>query len=157
MLDLSRYFVQGDFDFQPLLEEWSWLLGEKKFRVHKVTSMGDMFLIDDKGNVLFLDTLDGTLASFSSTTEEFDEKLQDRHARKRYLATFVVRDLLDSGHSLRPGECFSPDLPPVLGGKMHRDNFSPVDSLFHASVMGQIHRQVKELPPGTPITEIQFK
>ena len=157
MIDLGRYFVAGEFDYQPLLEKWAWLLGDKAFLVHSVTAMGDIFLVDNESKVSFLDTIDGVVTPFADSVQEYEEKLQDRHVRKRHLATFVVRDLLDSGHSLRPGECFSPDLPPVLGGKMNRENFSPVDSLFHASVMGQIHRQVKDLPPGTPVTDIQFK
>lgn len=154
MLDLDRYFVSGNFDYQPLLDEWQWLLGSRNFRVFRVTCMGDLFLLDDADKVYFLDTMEGELAAFATDLGDFERKLQDRHVRRRYLATFVVRRLFDADFALKPGECFSPDRPPILGGTLSNENLSAVDVLFHSSIMGQIHRQVKSLPPGTPISDI---
>jgi hypothetical protein len=154
VFDLSRYFVPGAFNSDALLEAWKWLLDNQPFDVFRVTCLGDMFLINTSGQVHFLDTIEGKLSLFAGSEEEFDSKLQNRHVRQRYLATFLVRDLTDAGVTLQAGECYSPDRPPILGGALSLDNLRPIDLLVHASIMGQIHRQVNNLPPGTPISNI---
>lgn len=68
----------------------------------------------------------------------------------------LIGDILTSGKRLAPSECFGYKVPPVLGGEVQPDNFEPTDLQVHFGILGQIHRQVKDLPPGTPIGKIKI-
>lgn len=46
---------------------------------------------------------------------------------------------------------------PVLGGDESVANLEPTDVSVHFGVLGQIHEQVKDLPPGTEIGEIRLE
>jgi hypothetical protein len=50
--------------------------------------------------------------------------------------------------------CFTP--PPVLGGPIDLDNVGVLDFVVALSIAGQIHDQVRHLPPGTAISGISF-
>jgi hypothetical protein len=74
-----------------------------------------------------------------------------------WFALQLVGNLLTSGIRLGPGECFGYKVPPVLGGEVNLNNFEPTDLQVHFGILGQIHRQVKDLPHGTPIGEIKIE
>lgn len=154
MIDLSRYFITGKPSEADLLSAWNWLFKDQTYSVHQITSMGDMFLIAPDGTLHFLDTIEGQLVPFAANLDAYTDLLQDRHVRQRYLATALVRDLVASGVVLQAGQCYSPDHPPILGGTLDQSNMRPVDVVVHMSIMGQIHKQLRDLPPGTPITDI---
>ena len=42
-------------------------------------------------------------------------------------------------------------VPPVLGGKFDPDNVTVRDFVVALNISGQIHDQIRDLPPGTPI------
>lgn len=43
-------------------------------------------------------------------------------------------------------------VPPVLGGAMSTENIDASDFVVSLNIVGQIHQQIKDLPPGTPIS-----
>jgi len=49
---------------------------------------------------------------------------------------------------LAPGECYGCKTPLSLGGQLEEDNFERTDLQVHYSILGQLHRQTKHLPPG---------
>jgi len=67
----------------------------------------------------------------------------------------LFADLRDAGRTLGPGQVFSWRTPPALGGELVADNLEPTDVAVHFSLTGQIHRQIADLPEGTPIPEIR--
>src|SRR5262245_34726196 len=119
MRDLTPYFVSGEgLDPEDLLGDWRWLLGNVDYQVYRITCLGDLFLQDSTGRISFLDIMEGNLTAFASDDTEFQKRFDDRHIRQRYLLTFAVRYLRDAGIVLQPGECYSPDHPPILGGQL---------------------------------------
>jgi hypothetical protein len=157
-LDVKPYLADiTSIDTDVLLDDWRWLLGGQSYAVFRVTAMGDLILQDMAERFHLLDMIDGKLRPLASTESELWAVLTDRSTRKTLLGTFVVRGLREAGITIGPGECYSPDHPPILGGSLSNDNLHPCDILVHASIMGQIHRQVRSLPPGTPIGEIRFE
>lgn len=48
-------------------------------------------------------------------------------------------------------------MPPVLSGEFDVENLQPIDIRVHVAIMGQIHGQVKDFPPGTQITDVQIE
>jgi hypothetical protein len=43
-------------------------------------------------------------------------------------------------------------IPPVLGGAIEVENIAALDYVVASSIAGQLHRQVKDLPPGTAVS-----
>jgi hypothetical protein len=157
-MDVQPYLADiSGIDADALLEDWRWLLGDGRYTVFRATAMGDLILRDVAGRFHMLDTIDGKLQPLAGSESELWQVLSDRRSRKRLLGTFIVRGLREAGVVLGPRQCYSPDHPPILGGDLSDDNLKPCDIYVHLSIMGQIHRQVKDLPPGTPIGEIKFE
>jgi hypothetical protein len=44
-----------------------------------------------------------------------------------------------------------------LRGQLEEDNFQRTDLQVHYSILGQLHRQTKHLPPGTKIDSIKIE
>ena len=154
----ESYFADSTgCDVNHLLDDWRWLVGGSDFELFKVTAMGDLFLRDAHGAIQFLDMVDGKFLPFAKSEEEFASQLEDRNTRLRILGSFVVRGLLSAGRTLGPCECFSPDHPPVLGGALSSENLAPCSILVHSSILGQIHRQVRGLPPGTKVNSFKVE
>lgn len=53
--------------------------------------------------------------------------------------------------SLAPGQCFSLKKPLALGGAREMSNIEIASISVYVSMMGQIHKQLKDLPPGTRV------
>ena len=154
-MDLAHYFIAiDDVDPQVLIQDWRWLVGDETYSLVHATAMGSLLLRDERGGIRFLDTTDATFDLVAQHIEELDGLLEDRHQRRTLLWTFLVRELRDNGITLQPGQCYSWRVPLALGGQGVPANIEPTDLLVHLSVMGQLHHQIRNLPPGTRIDEI---
>ena len=139
-----------------LLSEWRWLVGDA-FHLFMVSSCGDMFLSDQQGNVFWLDSGTGQLQQIADSTAEFDTLRQQRQNADQWFMPYLVGDLMAGGLMLGPGKCYSYKIPPILGGQIEPSNFEPTDLSVHFGLLGQIHRQVKDLPPGTKVSDIKIE
>jgi hypothetical protein len=143
----------GDAD---LLSDWRWLVGDSVTLI-LVSAIGDMFLADSSGQVLWLDTGTGQLQQIASSADEFQRLRQQPDSVDQWFIPQLVGDLITGGVRLSPGQCYSYKKPPILGGEIQPANFEPMDLAVHFSVLGQIHKQVKDLPTGTKITNIKIQ
>jgi hypothetical protein len=149
-MDPERYMADTTgIDPDTLLDGWQWFFGNRHFTVFRVTAMGDLFLQDMAGRFHFLDMIGGKLSTFAGTERELWSKLADRSTRKIALCTFVVRGLEEAGIVLRPGECYSPINPPILGGSLSNDNLRPTPLVVHSVRMGDVHRQARVPRPAS--------
>ncbi len=137
-----------------LLREWHWLVGDS-MQLLLVSSLGDMFLANANGWVFWLNTGSGQLNQVARSAEDFKRLMQQREIADQWFVPQLVGDLITAGVFLGAGQCYSYKIPPVLGGRIQPDNFEPTDLVVHFSMLGQIHRQVKDLPPGTRISNIK--
>ncbi|MFD0999952.1 T6SS immunity protein Tdi1 domain-containing protein [Ohtaekwangia kribbensis] len=152
--DLRIDFDENTSD--KLIADWKWLIGENKTPV-LVTSIGDIFLKDDKDKIYWLNVGEGTVAVAADNVGEFKEKLQDHEQVNHWFLVDLVAALKKAGLELDKGEIYSYIKLPVLGGDYTVDNFEVTSMEVHFSFAGQIHRQVKDLPDGTKINAIKFK
>ena len=143
-------------DRSALLEDWQWMIGDHKLPV-LITAMGTAFLQDTQdGTISLLDPGEGKLRQIAQSIEEFQQLLSDQEF---VLSEFLVEDfvsLRNGGKSLSHDQVFGFVQPPVLGGSFGVDNLEPTDMQVHFSLSGQIHRQVKDLPDGTPISNVSI-
>ncbi len=139
---------------ETLLEDWEWLIGEKKLPILLAAS-GDAFLQDtEDGTVHFLDVAANQVGLVAESANEFESLLSDRDFVGEYLSVQMVGDLRLKGLVLETGQIYSFIKPPTLGGPYALDNIEITDIEVHFSLNGQIGRQIKNLPPGTPIKGI---
>ena len=137
-------------DCDRLLSAWRWLVPDE-LRPISLTMFGDWFLEDRRGCIYFLDTVGGTLSCIAPSRAAFlSERGKPENLGEWYMADLA---LLCWESGLRPGvgTCLSFKVPPVLSGPVALDNVEVYDLMVHQSIMGQIHRGVKDLPEGTVI------
>jgi hypothetical protein len=111
-----------------------------------------VFLDDESGAVWQLDILEGDLARPSAAARRCG-RLDTEEGQDRHLLAGLA---LGAHHRLgtTPGdhEVLAWTLPPILGGPVDAENLQTMDFEVWLSIAGQLHHQVKDLPPCTPIT-----
>jgi hypothetical protein len=55
---------------------------------------------------------------------------------------------------LESGECYDWKVDPALGGKISADEIVKRSFVVKVNISGQLHRQIKDLPPGTKINRV---
>lgn len=143
-----------DADAGELMEEWLWLAPADAEPMLS-TACGDVFLRLPDGVVAFLDTYTGTCELVAPSYEVWKEMLGDAERKEAWFRGGLIEELRAAGLSRTPGQCFSPLVPQIVSGSWQPSNFHACDLLIHLSTLGQIHRQVKDLPPGTKISGFQ--
>ena len=153
--DLTVNFAHLKRD--EILSDWEWLIGRNKLPI-LITAFGEAFLQDvHDGSIYFLNVTNASLSKVANTADELNVRLSDKEFVSDFLAVQAVGDLRQSGNLLSKGQVYSYKKAPVLGGSVAQDNIEPKDIEVHFSLIGQIHEQVKSLPNGDPIKNIEFK
>jgi len=153
--DLSANFAH--LDRTTLLADWSWLIGAGRLPV-MLTMAGDLFVQDaGTGAVFFLDTVEGTCTHVAADGADFQSLLTDRSFVADHFSFYLIAPLLKAGRDLPPGKLWGWVTPPVLGGEIDANNLEPTDIEVHFSILGQIWKQVKDLPPGTTINNVKIE
>ena len=143
-------------DRTALLADWEWMIGRSRLPI-LVSAIGDAFVLDTRdGTVHQLDTAFAELEQVAASEEELRALLDDREFVIERLAAQLFGDLRGAGLVLGPGQVYSWKTPPALGGKVALDNAEVADLEVHFSITGQLHRQIAELPEGTPIESIRI-
>ncbi len=143
-------------EFEAATAAWRWLLppGAEPLLI---TALGDVFVRTNDGRVMFLDTETGKLENVAGSLDEWDGLLRDGNAIETWFRPTFIAELERRHDSLKAPLVFSPTTPSVLGGELTAENYTPSRWDAHLHIMGQIHRQVRDLPSGTPITKIHVE
>ena len=154
--------IQADFaglliypapaDFPRAFESWTWLNVPRDAPLI-VSAFGDA-VFAHSGSLVILDTLTGELTRVSRTIQEFREKLNQKDFQDQMLSSVWVQAARMRGILLEHGECYDWMLPPALGGKMLPENIQKMNFVVKVNIAGQLHQQIKDLPPGTKINRV---
>ena len=137
------------------LADWMWLPELEGLAPFAVTAFGDVFLSSDDG-VWFLDTIEGRVERKWDDRDALRAELDTEEGRSTYLLDGLVDGAVRHGVAPGPDQVLSFTVPPVLGGPLEVENVSALDLAVALSVTGQLHRQVKDLPPGTPVSGVSI-
>ncbi len=148
--DLSK------IDVEDICSSWQWRLGEQK-AVILISCIGDLFLIGKDEAINWLDTGTGELKKIAQSFKQFEQLVNDETNINYWFLETVVEQLFTSGEKLTENEVFSFKKLPALGGDYSPDNFEVSDISVHFAFTGQIHEQIKDLPPGTKINSVNFQ
>lgn len=143
-------------EMNQLLHEWEWLMCEPMSPI-LLTALGDVFAQGNSRAVYFLDANIGTIEQIAANGDEFQNRLRDVRFVTEKLLPARILELRKAGITLKPGEVYSHSHPMVLGGEDTDENIAPTHVSVHLSLYGQIHRQIKDLPEGTSISEFRLE
>ncbi len=155
-MDYQNYFAATTVSSDEMLDDWRWLIGPR-LRLWRVSKSGDAFLHDpDDQSIHFLDTIGGRTERIASSLADFESMVCLGENANKWLMPEIVDAQALLGMHPGPNECLSFKHPPALGGEIDPDNFETCSIPVHFSITGQIHRQIKDLPPGTPVRNIKI-
>ncbi|MGA8979594.1 MAG: hypothetical protein WB473_10825, partial [Pedococcus sp.] len=120
------------------------------------TLFGDVILQTPQG-FAFLDTVEGTLTLAWPDRESVEVALQTRDGQDRYLMGELALAAAEQGIVPGAQQVLTFIHPPVLGGALTVDNLEVQDFVVATNIAGQIHRQVLDLPAGTPIAGVALE
>jgi hypothetical protein len=143
-------------DMDTLLSEWTWAMPEP-LRPILLTAMGDAFAQGESGAVYFVDMVDGSIRRVADDGESFQSLLRNNQFVTDHMFPSRIVEFRNAGKTLQSRQVYSHKQLLVLGGADDIDNVETTDVSVHMSIHGQVHRQVKDLPEGTPISEIKIK
>ena len=147
-IELTKSFDAAQYS--EALESWSGVDLRGKSPVF-ASLFGDVFLSSEDG-YWFLDVVTGSLSRPWATGEAMETDLALPAAQEQYLLASVAAEATERGMSLGPAEVYDFVHSPSLGGAVGVDNLRPTDFVVAVNIAGQIHAQIRDLPPGTRIS-----
>ncbi|MFI9589946.1 T6SS immunity protein Tdi1 domain-containing protein [Nonomuraea sp. NPDC052265] len=141
----SEQFEQG-------LESWRWIGLEGKVPV--IASLFGDVIFQAADGFWWLDSLQGTLTRSWADADALLAELNTEDGQEHYLLASLAQAAGQRGLTLAAGQMYDFTRPPVLGGEVGADNLQVIDFVVGLNIAGQIHQQVRALPPGSPISGI---
>jgi hypothetical protein len=142
-------------DIHDGLESWDWYDFSGKTPI-AVTAFGDVFFESPEG-IYFLDKVSGDFSVVCDTRNELEKILNSQEGHDHYLMSELVLLARERGLVLNEGECYEFKISPFLNGPVSFDNLQKMSFKVSLHITGQLLKQVKDLPPGTKITEVRFE
>ncbi|MDQ3786598.1 MAG: DUF1851 domain-containing protein [Actinomycetota bacterium] len=146
-MELTRRFTPESFD--AALASWDWLGLDGKAPVF-ASPFGDVFLESPEG-IWWLDTLQGELTCPWPDPAALAEDLRTEEGQNQFLLAWLAADAEARGLVPTADQVYGFVVPPVLSGEVAVENVEVIDFVVAVTIAGQIHEQVRDLPPGTPI------
>lgn len=140
--------------YSQALESWGWLERLAGMSPAFTNAFGDLFMEAEDGSYAFLSTLDGTLERQWPDAASLQAAINTRQAQDEFLIIGLVQDASRAGLDPSPHQVLSFEVPPALGGKVAVENLTVEDFVVTVNIAGQIHHQIKDLPPGARISGV---
>lgn len=144
---MSDWFAVNHLDVERLLADWRWLCPNRVSLVAR-NAFGDLFLRDERGQIYRLDVAVGKLLKIADSEAQFRDL-----AIKRGDEWFARTDEdTAAARGLKPDQtqCIAFSVPLVFrqGGA---DTAYIADLYEHVSFLGDLNRQIFELPDGARV------
>jgi hypothetical protein len=140
---------------ERLLKEWRWLCPQTLALLAR-SAFGDLYLGDTAGRVLKLDLATGLIREVANSESEFRKLAITKEKQQEWFAT---RDeLVAAQRGLNPSEnqCIAFGIPLVFAESGTPNNAYLADLYEYVSFLGEVHRQISELPEGSKV-RLEFK
>lgn len=140
-------------DISRGLDGWKWLPISDLTAV-AVSAFGEVFFRDAAGAIHQIDTIEGKLSKVANSLPELAGMFQIVETRDTLLLEGLVLGARKNGLMLEEGECYDFRIAPALGGQMSVSDMEKLSFVVKLHIAGQLHEQIKDLPPGTRINEV---
>jgi hypothetical protein len=129
----------------------SWEFADLTGKTPLFTSpFGDVFLQGVDG-IWFLDTLEGKVSKNWESVDELQSVLNTPDGQDSFLMAGLALAADESGKRPTTSQIFDFSIAPYLGGAVALENVTVTDFVVSLNIAGQIHSQLRDLPPGTPV------
>jgi hypothetical protein len=143
-------FPTDQLDVERLLADWRWLCPQNLTLIAR-SVYGDLFLQDHEGRVFWLDVAVGRFTEVADSEKEFLERANAPEAREEWFGESDERSGAEKGLIPGPGECIGFSVPLALAEGGSSDTPYIADLYEHISFLGDLHRQIANLPDGTKV------
>jgi hypothetical protein len=152
-MELTKRF--GPDQYASALESWGWI-SDMRGRTPAFTSVfGHIFLTDGSG-YWWLDPIGATYEHVAPDRESLEAKLATEAGQDELLLGGLALAADRYGVRLGPDEIYELMPPPALGGSFDVERIQPADFVVSINIAGQIHEQIRDLPPGTRISGLRI-
>ena len=147
-MELTRSFSADQF--ARALESWDWADIQGKQPLF-TSPFGDVFFQAQDG-FWFLDLLEGALTRPWPDAGALQADLDTAEGQDRYLMAGLAFAAERQGIIPSAKQVLSFKVAPVLGAAIAVENVEVMDFVVIVHITGQLHRQVRDMPPGSPIS-----
>lgn len=147
---MENWFGVDHLDVERLLAGWRWLCPNPMALVAR-NAFGDLFLRDESGEMYRLDVAVGKLTKVADSETQFRELAATHEKREQW---FSEADEQTAGaRALKPNatQCIGYSVPLVFAESGSPDTPYVVDLYEHVSFLGDLNRQIKDLPDGAKV------
>jgi hypothetical protein len=142
------YFDVEGIWLERLLGEWKWLV-DGEFHLLAVNAFGDLLLADAQDNVHWLDVMSGTISVIGSSSKEFMQSATDAVNKPEWLLEELALQAEQKGLCPGKGQCIGYKVPLIFKESADTQQNAYVADLYeYVSFMGDIHRQINDVPDG---------
>jgi hypothetical protein len=147
---MKDYFLVEHLLLERLLEEWRWLCPQTVVLIAR-NAFGDLYLRDEFGKILKLDVAIGQIKEVTESEAEFRRLAATKEKREEWFAESDELAALRQG--LKPGasQCIGFKTPVVFAESGTPNNAYVADLYEYLSFLGELHRQISQLPEGSKV------
>jgi hypothetical protein len=147
---MKAYFHVEDLSLERLLEEWRWLCPQTVVLIAR-NAFGDLYLRDEFGKILKLDVAIGQIKEVTESEAEFRRLASTKEKREEWFAE--SDELAAMRQGLKPGasQCIGFKTPVVFAESGTPNNAYVADLYEYHSFLGELHRQISQLPEGSKV------
>lgn len=147
---MPDYFLVEHLDVDRLLSEWRWLCPQPLALVAR-SAFGDLFLRDEAGKIFKLDIAIGEMKEVAGSEAEFGNLASTKEKREEWFAESAELAAADRGLKPSGDQCIAFKTPIIFAEGSDPDN-ACVGSLYEqVSFLGDLNRQLSQLPEGTKV------
>ena len=147
---VGKWFKVDDLEIERLLSDWRWLY-HGKMSLLANNLFGELFLMDETGVVLWLNTTVGKLNKVASSKAEFLEMAETRQKRQEWFVELEAEVYADRGLVPSPSQCIGFGVPAVFAEGGTPETAFVADIYEHVSFLGDLHQQLLALPDGSKV------
>jgi hypothetical protein len=145
---MELWFKVQHVDVDRLLAHWRWLCPASE-RLIARNAFGDLFLETDSGEIGLLDVSVGKLERIAESEARFRELVEDPGKRDEWFSKADETGFAAKGLVPSESQCIGFSPPLVLAEEPHEPYL--VDIHEHVSFLGDLNRQIADLPDGRKI------
>lgn len=147
---MESYFDVGDLSLERLLKEWRWLCPQTVSLLAR-NAFGDLYLREKEGKILRLDVAVGQIQQVAESEEQFRKLASTNDKQEQWFAASYETAAVRRG--LKPGvdQCIAFKTPLVFAESGTPNSVYIADLYEQVSFLGDLHRQLKDLPDGAKV------
>ena len=150
MAPVKEWFQVDGLEIERLLSDWRWLCPAQMSLLAR-NVFGELFLQDETGSVFWLNTTVGKLSKVANSKAEFLEIAETSQKRQEWFVEQEAVAYANRGLVPNSSQCIGFGVPAVFAEGGRPETAYVADLYDYVSFLGDLHRQVSDLPDGSKV------